>query len=60
MTDPVAQTTVQPKKPSLNVLSEPIFIHSLLIKPTRTDKQAVKAFRSGHDKPENKQPNMKM
>ena len=46
MTDPVAQTAVQPNEPPLNVLSEPIFIDSLLIKPTRTDKQAVKALHS--------------
>jgi hypothetical protein len=32
MTDPVAQTTVQPTEPTLDVLSEPMFIHSLRIK----------------------------
>ena len=47
VTDPVAKPAVKPTEPSLNVLSELIFIHSLLIKPTRTDKQAVKALHSG-------------
>ena len=42
--DPVAKPTVQPNEPSLNVLSEPIFIHSLLMKPTRTFEQAVEAL----------------
>jgi hypothetical protein len=31
-------------EPPLNVSTEPIFIHSLLIKPTRTDKQAQRHF----------------
>jgi hypothetical protein len=38
--DPIAYPAVQPSKPTLNVLSESIFIDPLLIKPTRTIKQA--------------------
>jgi hypothetical protein len=38
LTDPVAQTTVQLNESPLNVLSESIFIHTLLIKLTRMDK----------------------
>jgi hypothetical protein len=40
-TYPAAQPTMQPGKPSLNVLSKPIFISSLLIKPTRTDNRTI-------------------
>ena len=35
---------MQPKKPPLNVLSESIFIDTLLMKPTRTFEQAVEAL----------------
>ena len=44
VTDRAAQTTVQPNEPSLNVLPESIFIDTLLMKPTRKEKQTAEAL----------------
>jgi hypothetical protein len=40
---------MQPSKPALIILSEPMFISALLMKPTTTDNRTIEALQNGHD-----------